>query len=150
MWFKRVGSSRDKKCFCGGDRVLFNVTKDEYVKMSDYQENNLIKEMGIKPLISTDDARTIYDATKSTEIIDAMIELKQKDIIEFGLKMAQFKTLLEAKRSNMAQEENTVKCPKCGCTNIGVTNRGYSLFWGFVGSGKTMNVCKKCGHKWNP
>jgi len=43
-----------------------------------------------------------------------------------------------------------VKCPKCKCTDIGVANRGYSLIWGFIGSGKSMNVCKKCGHKWKP
>ena len=44
----------------------------------------------------------------------------------------------------------TPKCPKCGSTAIGVANRGYSLVWGFIGSGKSMNVCKNCGHKWSP
>lgn len=48
------------------------------------------------------------------------------------------------------KEDNKVHCPKCGCTDIGVANRGYSLVWGFIGSGKSMNVCKKCGHKWKP
>lgn len=48
------------------------------------------------------------------------------------------------------QEKNQIRCPKCGSTNIGVTNRGYSLLTGFIGSGKTMNFCQSCGHKWKP
>lgn len=48
------------------------------------------------------------------------------------------------------EEENKPKCPKCGCTDIGVSNRGYSIVWGFIGAGKSMNVCKNCGHKWKP
>ena len=81
----------DKKCFCGGTKLVFNVTKDEYVKMSDYEINQMIEEMNIHPIISKDDALAIYNVTRSTEIIDAMIELKQKDIIEYGLKLSQFR-----------------------------------------------------------
>ena len=29
-------------------------------------------------------------------------------------------------------------------------SRGYSLLSVFIGSGKPMNVCQKCGHKWKP
>lgn len=43
-----------------------------------------------------------------------------------------------------------VSCPKCGSTDISTANRGYSIIWGFIGSGKTMNYCKKCGNKWDP
>lgn len=43
-----------------------------------------------------------------------------------------------------------VRCPKCKSTSIATTNRGYSLVWGFIGSGKPMNVCQKCGYKWKP
>ena len=41
-------------------------------------------------------------------------------------------------------------CPKCGSTAIMLMNRGYSLVWGFIGSGKPMNVCQKCGYKFQP
>lgn len=47
-------------------------------------------------------------------------------------------------------EEKAVKCPKCGSTQITTGTRGYSIVWGFVGSGKTMNRCAKCGHRWQP
>lgn len=45
---------------------------------------------------------------------------------------------------------NTPCCPKCGSKAIEAVNREYSIIWGFFGSGKTMNYCKNCGHKWEP
>ena len=124
------------KCFCGGDEVKFNVTMDQYLEMSDDEIDQMVEQMGIKPLISRDDALSIYNATKSTEIIDAMIELKQKDIIEYGLKLS--------------SQANAVKCPRCGSTAVTAGRRGYSLISGFIGAGKTVNRCAKCGHKWKP
>lgn len=139
-----------RKCFCGGDRIVFNVTEDEYIKMSDFEKNKMIEEMNIHPLISKDDAFSIYNVTHSTEIIDAMIELKQKDIIEYGLKLSQFKNQLEQRNQVNQQEQNQVHCPRCGSANITAGQRGYSLLTGFVGSGSTVNRCANCGHKWKP
>lgn len=48
------------------------------------------------------------------------------------------------------EEKNTVRCPKCGSTQITTGQRGYSLFSGFLGSNKTVNRCAKCGYKWEP
>lgn len=42
------------------------------------------------------------------------------------------------------------KCPKCKSTSISTINKGYSVLTGFIGSGKPMNVCQNCGHKWKP
>ena len=44
----------------------------------------------------------------------------------------------------------TVFCPKCGSISISTINRGYSFIWGFIGSGKPMNVCQSCGYKFKP
>ena len=41
-------------------------------------------------------------------------------------------------------------CPKCGSTSIATINRGYTLTWGFLGSGKPVNVCQACGFKFKP
>lgn len=46
--------------------------------------------------------------------------------------------------------EELPKCPRCGSTSISTGSRGYSIVWGFIGSGKTVNRCAKCGHKWEP
>jgi hypothetical protein len=56
----------------------------------------------------------------------------------------------EQKESEKKQSENLPKCPKCGSTSIGTKNRGYSLIWGFLGSGSPRNVCQKCGYEWRP
>lgn len=47
-------------------------------------------------------------------------------------------------------EPKELKCPKCGSIHIGVTNRGYSFWTGFLGSGSPRNVCQSCGFKWKP
>lgn len=56
----------------------------------------------------------------------------------------------ERAKTQSTQQQNIPKCPKCGSTAIDSANRGYSFFTGFLGSGKTMNYCKNCGHKWKP
>lgn len=55
-----------------------------------------------------------------------------------------------ARQSTQQQSSAQVTCPKCGSTSIATTNRGYSFFTGFLGSGKPVNVCQKCGYKWKP
>ena len=63
----------------------------------------------------------------------------------------------EERKQNAAirkhREEETrhlLHCPKCNSTNISTGSRGYSMMWGFIGSGKTVNRCGSCGHKWEP
>ena len=48
------------------------------------------------------------------------------------------------------EKKNTVKCPKCGSTQITTGQRGYSLITGFLGSNKTVNRCANCGYSWKP
>ena len=48
------------------------------------------------------------------------------------------------------EEKNTVKCPRCGSTQITTGQRGYSLLTGFLGSNKTVNRCAACGYSWKP
>lgn len=46
--------------------------------------------------------------------------------------------------------ESPIHCPRCNSTSISTGNRGFSLVWGFIGSGKTVNRCGKCGYTWKP
>ena len=71
----------EELCFCGGKKI--NIPDSEIAKIVSYME--------ISPLISSEDASIIYHAANSTEVIDAMIELKKNNIIDYGLKMAQFR-----------------------------------------------------------
>lgn len=88
--------------------------------------------------------------SEDRDFIDAMIELKQKDIIEFKTKIAQFKAQVDAEEDRKRKEKNQPKCPKCGSTNITAGQRGYSFWTGFLGSNKTVNRCSNCGHTWKP
>lgn len=38
----------------------------------------------------------------------------------------------------------SVFCPRCGSTEYTLLNRGYSIFTGFLGSGKVKRVCNNC------
>ena len=83
-----------------------------------------------------------------------MDNLKQKDPIEFQLKMSQFKTQLQQQESSkQIEEDNQPHCPICGSTDIqkiSGTKRWLSTgLFGLASSdiGKSM-CCKKCGYKW--
>ncbi len=53
-----------------------------------------------------------------------------------------------AKKREELKKQGIASCPKCGSTSIATVNRGYSMVSGFIGSGKPINVCQVCGHKW--
>ena len=74
-------------------------------------------------------------------------EYKLSVVAENERKAAETK---EQDRKRIEYAQRAPKCPKCGSTYISTVNRGYSVVWGFIGSGKAMNVCQKCGHKWKP
>lgn len=83
---------------------------------------------------------TVFTRNPETGIIDNL-SLPQRES-----KPAPPKSVSNPERSSAP----LVRCPKCGSTQITTGNRGYSMVWGFVGSGKTVNRCAKCGHKWEP
>ena len=107
------------------------------------------------------DLNELYNITdvgsSDPDYVLAMNDLKSRDIIEYTERynklVSQQHELEEQKKDQREAEEresNQVRCPKCGSTQIGVTNRGYSLLSGFIGSGSARNVCQNCGYKWKP
>ena len=54
------------------------------------------------------------------------------------------------KETFLFEKDKPLKCPRCGSTAVTTGSRGYSLVWGFAGSGKTVNRCGKCGYSWKP
>ena len=40
--------------------------------------------------------------------------------------------------------ETTISCPWCGSNEYTLLNRGYSIWTGFLGSGKVKRVCNRC------
>lgn len=88
------------------------------------------------------------------QFLEAMIELKKNDPIEYQLKMSQFKANLKQQESSKTKEEdNHPKCPTCGSTNIekislGKKAVGGALFGIFSSNVRKSMYCKSCGYKW--
>lgn len=104
--------------------------------------------------ITSDDFFCLRDTSNyNRELLEAMIQLKEKDIIEYELKMSQFRNQSKQAEQIQSQPKPTEKqltCPQCGSTDITSGTRGFTLTTGFLGSGNHRNVCKKCGFKWKP
>ena len=96
----------------------------------------------------------------SQQLIEAMQKLKQTDIIEYELKMSQFRNQLDQKRANeraqrqqFQQTQNQPKCPTCGSTNVEKISVGQKIGGSFLFGVFSSNVrntmhCKNCGSKW--
>ena len=104
-------------------------------------------ETMVKTNLNDSEFSLFIDMNADPSFINAMIDLKEKDPIEFQLKLAQFKSTQPTPAPSV---QNKVTCPKCGSTDISSGTRGFSMFTGFVGSGSPRNVCLKCGYKWKP
>ena len=48
------------------------------------------------------------------------------------------------------RDRDIISCPKCGSIEYNAGSRGFSVMTGFIGSGKTVITCLKCGHRWKP
>lgn len=46
--------------------------------------------------------------------------------------------------SEVKNAESVIRCPRCGGQQFTLLNRGYSIFTGFLGSGKVKRVCNRC------
>lgn len=46
--------------------------------------------------------------------------------------------------SQAKAKEASVSCPRCGSSEFTLLNRGYSIWTGFLGSGKVKRVCNRC------
>ena len=118
------------------------------------EENNYICEVcGAQVIdlgILSSDFSIIVKVSDEPQFLKYMIDLNEKDPVEYQLKLSQFKTQVQQQENTRAQAANTVKCPRCGSANITAGQRGFSLLTGFVGFGRTVNRCANCGHKWRP
>lgn len=79
---------------------------------------------------------TIYEAAELGEIIISSKQIPQSFV------------RTRKPQNNVANEK--ICCPKCNSTQITTGSRGFSIVSGFIGAGKTVNRCARCGHKWTP
>ena len=133
------------------------ITKNNF---KEEQSRNICPYCGNK-LIDTNFPRkdfiTLECLDYNRPLLEAMIDLHNKDIIEYELKMGQFRKQVEDKKQQQRQErereDNTPKCPTCGSTDIekiSTTSKvvGGALFGLFSSNVRKTMHCKNCGYKW--
>ena len=86
-------------------------------------ENKICKQCGTNKLVYTSGDMTfgemfvLEDISKDISFIQAMIDLRKNDPIEYQLKMSQFKANLSQQESAPKKTTNKVTCPYCQSTN---------------------------------
>lgn len=102
-----------------------------------------------------EDLKILTSISNDVRLYQSMIQLYNDDIIEYELKMSQFRTQYEQQESTkqIQEEKNIPKCPTCGSTNIekisvGKKIGGSMLFGLFSSDVRNTMHCKDCGDKW--
>ena len=86
-------------------------------------------------------AETIKDLVDKEGCVASIVDSKeQKEVF----------TIDQVKETGLYKKYQPLTCPRCGSTAVTTGSRGYSIVWGFAGSGKTVNRCGKCGYTWTP
>lgn len=103
-----------KKCNkCG----RFCVCSDDDYLVDGYKGcDGLMVDTGIR----FDDYLVISKISEDDNFLQAMIDLKEKDPIEYQLKISQFKTQVQQQEAIKKQqsEQSKIQCPYCKSTNV--------------------------------
>ncbi len=112
-YFKGTSSTKENTEFCAGYLVPFG----DSIERCPYCGNTILKSIPI----SNKDFLCLRDVSNcNRQLLEAMIELKQKDPIEFELKMSQFRNQVEQQENIQKQQSEQLKvhCPYCNSVNV--------------------------------
>lgn len=142
---KRKKSIEDPEEFYAGYQVYF--FQDKIGKTCQICDKDTLVETNI----TEDELHEIGEMSNyNPNFLKAMRELKEKDIIEYELKMSQFRANAQ---TSTPQPSNQPKCPTCNSTNIkkisAVSKAGGMFMFGiFSKTAKSQFQCEDCGYKW--
>lgn len=101
------------------------------------------------------DLRILTQVSQDVNFIEAMIKLRQDDIIEYESRMSQFRTQVQQQEqaNKAAEEKSKPHCPTCGSTNIakisGTSKAASVALWGiFSQKVKKQWHCNSCKYEW--
>lgn len=138
-----------EKCYKEGNEPLHGFIPNSNLDICPFCKNIMKKTN-----MSIDDYFIITELSKDINFLQAMIDLKEKDVIEYELKMSQFRAQVEKKNVQVQREEdNRPKCPHCHSTNISTISTGERTA-SIIGFGllsrkrdKTWK-CNNCKYMW--
>lgn len=133
---------------CKKEKIKDGIYRNGYI---DFYIDTATKCPYGHPIIMTsmpdDDFTILAKISDSTDFYDAMIKLHDDDIIEYELKMSQFRSQVEAQEAEAERkkvEDSKPHCPYCNSTNLtkvsGTSRFASTLMFG-IGS-------KKVGKQW--
>lgn len=109
-------------------------------------------------ILTQDEYLTIAHISRDNTFIQAMIKLKEDDIIEFRFRISQFETQLQQQKQvdEKKQKEiisNQPHCPTCGSSNLAKVSTFSKIMdsavWGFGGRQRYKTYhCNDCGYEW--
>ncbi|MEY8339591.1 hypothetical protein AALB16_16550 [Lachnospiraceae bacterium 62-35] len=104
-------------------------------------------------ILTIDEYLVLNKISIDYNFIQAMEELKQNNIIEFNLKMSQFKNNAQQQKNTSQTNSNTIKCPTCNSTKVKRISdtakaAGAAAFGIFSKTARSQFKCENCGYKW--
>ena len=101
------------------------------------------------------EAKSFVEQSASYVVVkDGLSQNQANDIVrqfkEIGVEAKIYGSSEPISFVNPTMDRDVICCPKCGSTEYHAGVRGFSLVTGFIGSGKTVLTCLKCGHRWKP
>ena len=94
---------------------------------------------------SINDFKVLEHISDNPKFYQSMIELYNNNIVEYELKMSQFRTH-ETQIKQMEEGGNKSKCPRCGGTTFTPMKKKWSILTGFA-TNQVELVCNNCGYK---
>lgn len=134
IWVPEDKMCDDKMHECGGKLIPMELSHEDYITLCEATTS-----------VKNTDLRVNWD------LYNAMVELKKNNIIEYNLKMSQFRT--QVNQQKQQQESNVPKCPTCQSTNIkkiSTTSKVTSVAMFGLLSQKVKKTyhCNMCGYEW--
>lgn len=101
------------------------------------------------------DLKILTFISDNPKLYQSMIDLHDKDVIEYELKMSQFRAqydnkiamqIVERQKQATQQSNSTTTCPRCGNTTFTPIKKKWSMWAGFA-TNQVELVCNNCGYK---
>ena len=147
----------DKLKFCSTCRRVNQENFHGYIAWveEDCYECPICGDKMIDTSISVDEYYIIDKISDEVNFLEKMIKLKEDDIIEYQLRMSQFKTQVQQQDviKQLVEEKYIPRCPNCNSPNIQPISSVKSFFSIALGGifsnmiNKTYE-CNDCGHTW--